>query len=64
VSYEFIAQLSQITTLVMFIALFVVVVGYAFWPSNRRRFDAIQSQALDLGANGQDLSRQDLGRRS
>jgi cytochrome c oxidase cbb3-type subunit IV len=57
VSYEFVAQLSQLTSLVMFIALFAAVVVYAFWPSNRRRFDAIQSQALDLSTGGKERGR-------
>jgi cytochrome c oxidase cbb3-type subunit IV len=57
VSYETVAKLSQVTTLLMFIALFAVVVVYAFWPSNRRRFDAIQTKALDLGADGKDRGR-------
>lgn len=48
-SYDFVAQLSQVTSLVMFIAMFGAVIGYVLWPSNQSRFDRVQRQALDLG---------------
>jgi cytochrome c oxidase cbb3-type subunit 4 len=47
-SYELLARVSQLASLVLFIAMFLAVVAYAFWPSNRRRFDEFQAQALDL----------------
>ncbi|HEX5600586.1 MAG: cbb3-type cytochrome c oxidase subunit 3 [Pseudomonadota bacterium] len=47
-TYDTVAQFSQITSLFLFIALFIGVIAYAFWPGNRRRFEAAQRQALDL----------------
>lgn len=47
-TYETVATLSQVTSLLMFVAMFAGVVAYALWPSNGRRFDAIQVASLDL----------------
>jgi cytochrome c oxidase cbb3-type subunit IV len=50
-TYETVATFSQITSLLMFIAIFIAVVIYAVWPSNGRVFDEVQRDALDLNAN-------------
>lgn len=47
-TYDTIATISQVLSLLMFIAMFAAVVAYAYWPRNRRRFEHIQSRALDL----------------
>ena len=47
-TYETIATFSQVTSLLMFIAMFVAVLSYALWPRNAARFDEVQRQALDL----------------
>jgi cytochrome c oxidase cbb3-type subunit 4 len=47
-AYDTVAQLSQVASLLLFIALFVAVLVYAFWPKNRQRFEAAQRRALDL----------------
>jgi cytochrome c oxidase cbb3-type subunit IV len=47
-SYETVATFSQVISLLLFIAMFLVVVAYALWPKNRRRFEAAQRRALDL----------------
>jgi cytochrome c oxidase cbb3-type subunit 4 len=47
-SYDTIATWSQVTSLLMFIAMFAVVVGYAFWPRNGAKFEAAQRRALGL----------------
>jgi len=47
-TYDTIATLSQVTSLLMFIAMFIAVLVYALWPSNRPRFEAAQRRALDL----------------
>lgn len=47
-TYDQIATISQVTSLLMFVAMFAVVLIYALWPSNRARFDRIQRIALDL----------------
>jgi len=47
-TYETVAAVSQVTTLLMFVAMFLIVVAYALWPSNGETFAKIQQQALDL----------------
>jgi cbb3-type cytochrome oxidase subunit 3 len=47
-SYNTIATISQVTSLLMFIAMFVAVLIYALRPENGKRFDDIQRQSLDL----------------
>jgi len=47
-TYETIATLSQVASLLMFIATFLVVVVYALWPGNKPRFEESQRRALDL----------------
>ncbi len=48
-TYDTVATVSQVTSLLFFIAMFAGVVAYALWPSNQKRFDEVQRQALDLG---------------
>jgi cbb3-type cytochrome oxidase subunit 3 len=31
--------------------MFIIVLGYVFWPSNRDRLETAQRQALDLESN-------------
>jgi cytochrome c oxidase cbb3-type subunit 4 len=47
-TYDLIATLSQVTSLLMFIAMFMAVIVYAFWPKNKPRFEEAQRRALDL----------------
>ncbi|KAB2848103.1 MAG: cbb3-type cytochrome c oxidase subunit 3 [Hyphomicrobiaceae bacterium] len=47
-SYETIATISQVLSLLLFISMFFGVLLYALWPGNGRRFEAAQTQALDL----------------
>jgi cbb3-type cytochrome oxidase subunit 3 len=47
-TYNTIATISQVTSLLMFIAMFIAVLVYALWPSNGARFDAVQKRALGL----------------
>lgn len=47
-TYDTIATISQVTSLLMFVATFCAVVGYALWPRNGSRFEAAQRRALDL----------------
>ncbi len=49
-SYETVATISQVASLLMFIVMFVAVVAYALWPRNGPRFEAAQRRALDLDA--------------
>jgi cbb3-type cytochrome oxidase subunit 3 len=50
-TYEYVATVSQVTTLLMFVAMFTAVVIYALWPSNGARFEKAQRDALDLDRN-------------
>ncbi len=47
-TYNTIASFSQVTSLLMFIAMFAAVLVYALRPANGKRFDDIQRQSLDL----------------
>jgi cytochrome c oxidase cbb3-type subunit IV len=47
-TYETIATISQVSSLLVFIALFVGVLIYAVWPKNKPRFEDAQRRALDL----------------
>lgn len=47
-SYDTIATISQVTSLLMFVGMFLAVLAYALWPSNGRRFETAQRRALDL----------------
>ena len=51
--YETVATISQVLSLLMFIAMFAGVLVYALWPANRARFERLQHRALDLGERGQ-----------
>jgi cytochrome c oxidase cbb3-type subunit 4 len=47
-SYDTIATISQVTSLLMFVGMFAAVLTYALWPRNEPRFEAAQRRALDL----------------
>jgi cytochrome c oxidase cbb3-type subunit 4 len=47
-TYETVATLSQVASLLMFIVMFLAVVAYALWPRNGPRFERAQRRALDL----------------
>jgi hypothetical protein len=55
--YETVATWSQVTSLLMFIAMATGVVIYAMWPSNGAVFDAVQRDALDLDRGNQKPAR-------
>ena len=48
-TYDTVATISQVTSLLMFIAMFAGVLVYALWPKNGPRFEEAQKRALDLG---------------
>lgn len=50
-TYDTVATFSQVTSLLMFVAMFAAVVAYALWPGNGKTFDEVQRQALDLGGD-------------
>jgi cytochrome c oxidase cbb3-type subunit 4 len=37
-SYEQVASITQVAALLLFIAFFIGVLIYAFWPGNKKRF--------------------------
>jgi cytochrome c oxidase cbb3-type subunit 4 len=47
-TYEIIAPITQVLSLLLFIGVFLVVLTYAFWPKNGPRFEQAQQRALDL----------------
>jgi cytochrome c oxidase cbb3-type subunit 4 len=47
-TYDTVATFSQVTSLLLFIAMFLAVVAYALWPRNGPRFEEAQRRALDL----------------
>ncbi len=47
-TYTTIATISQVASLLMFIAMFAAVLAYALRPANGKRFDDIQRRSLDL----------------
>jgi cytochrome c oxidase cbb3-type subunit 4 len=53
-TYDSVAGISQMVSLLMFIGIFTGVVVYALWPANGPRFDAAQRRALDLVDNHMD----------
>ena len=38
-TYEQVSGITQVAALLFFVALFVGVVIYAFWPGNKKRFE-------------------------
>lgn len=61
-TYESLNTISQTVSLLIFLSLFVVVLGYLFWPSTRdklaRRLEQDQRHALDLDTEGMPGGRQ------
>jgi cytochrome c oxidase cbb3-type subunit 4 len=47
-TYDTVATFSQVASLLFFIAMFIGVIVYAFWPGNRQKFEEAQRKALDL----------------
>lgn len=47
-SYDTVAAISQVTSLLMFVGMFLAVLVYALRPSNGARFERAQRTALDL----------------
>ena len=53
-TYETVARMSQIAALVLFIGLFLAVLGYAFWPGNGKRFERAAHMPLDNEPDAKD----------
>ena len=46
-SYRQVAEFAQTWGLVYFVAVFLAVVVYALWPSNKKKFDEASRIPLD-----------------
>jgi cytochrome c oxidase cbb3-type subunit IV len=46
-TYETVATVSQVATLLLFLALFLLVIVYVFWPANREKFEKAARTALE-----------------
>jgi len=46
-TYESASTFSQIAALILFIALFLAVIVYVFWPGNKRKFDEAAKLPLE-----------------
>jgi cytochrome c oxidase cbb3-type subunit IV len=56
-TYDTVATVSQVTTLLLFMTLFLVVIAYVFWPANRGKFERAARAALEpdkTARNGSD----------
>jgi cbb3-type cytochrome oxidase subunit 3 len=47
-TYDTVATISQVASLLMFVGMFLAVLVYALRPSNGPRFERAQRTALDL----------------
>ena len=46
-TYESASTFSQITAMIIFIALFLGVILYVFWPGNKKKFDETANLPLE-----------------
>lgn len=46
-TYQAATVLSQTVALVLFVALFIGIVVYVFWPGNKKKFDQAAQLPLD-----------------
>ena len=50
-TYDSVATYSQVTSLLLFIAMFLAVVIYVLLPKTKQRLEQAQRRALDLDDN-------------
>jgi cytochrome c oxidase cbb3-type subunit 4 len=58
-TYESASTFSQVAAMIIFIALFIGVILYVFWPGNKRKFDDAAKLPLE---DKDDEPEQDGGR--
>jgi cytochrome c oxidase cbb3-type subunit 4 len=46
-TYDQVASVTQVLALLLFVALFIGVLIYAFWPGNKKRFEAAARLPLE-----------------
>ena len=47
-TYESASTFSQVAALIIFIALFIGVILYVFWPGNKKKFDDAAKLPLEV----------------
>ncbi|MGZ8400601.1 MAG: cbb3-type cytochrome c oxidase subunit 3 [Methyloceanibacter sp.] len=53
-TYEQVASITQVAALLLFFALFVGVLIYAFWPGNKKRFERAARLPLEQDPDSED----------
>ena len=56
-TYEQVASVTQVAALLIFIALFVCVLVYTFWPGNRKRFERAARLPLEHDSHSENSGR-------
>jgi cbb3-type cytochrome oxidase subunit 3 len=55
-SYDTVATISQVASLLLFVGMFLAVLAYALKPSNGARFDRAQRAALELETSSKETA--------
>ena len=58
-TYEQVASISQVAALLFFIALFVGVLVYAFWPGNKKKFEEAAQLPLEQDPDSEPANEKD-----
>ena len=53
-TYEQVASITQVAALLLFFALFIGVLIYAFWPGNKKRFERAARLPLEQDSDPED----------
>jgi cytochrome c oxidase cbb3-type subunit 4 len=51
--YEMMVTITQSVALIFFFGLFVLVLGYVFWPGNKEKFDRASRLPFEQGGANQ-----------
>lgn len=54
-TYETVAAVTQVFAMLAFIAVFIAVVAFAYWPGNEAKFTVEQRKSLDLDAESKSI---------
>ena len=52
-TFQSVLSFSEMFSLILFVSLFVIAVGYALWPGNATKFEHAARVPLEADANGQ-----------
>jgi len=53
-TYEQVASITQVAALLLFIAMFLAVLIYTFWPGNKKRFERAARLPLEQDPDSED----------